>query len=174
MMNHEKNIEKIIDIYNSRVQSVIKRFFSSDEDVQDLKQEVFIKTWKNIDAYQGKSDFWFWLNKITVNVCRDHLRSKKAKTSLNMSADEEELVQTIPDKKRGPELTVISTERHKLILDSINKLNPKLKEVLILHDIEELTYEEISKKIKCPVGTVKSRLFNARKNLKEELVCIIN
>jgi len=134
-MTNPKNIDEIINHYNSRVQTVIKRFFSSDEDVQDLKQEVFIKTWKNLNKYQGKSDLWCWLNKITVNVCRDHLRSKKAKTSLNLSG-EEELMQNIPDKKTGPEKTVISTERHKLILNSINKLNPKLREVLILHDIE--------------------------------------
>ena len=172
-MTNPKNIDEIIDRYNSRIQTVIKRFFSSDEDVQDLKQEVFIKTWKNLNKYQGKSEFWCWLNKITVNVCRDHLRSKKAKTSLNLSG-EDELMQNIPDKKTGPEKTVISTERHKLILNSINKLNPKLREVLILHDIEELTYEEISKKVDCPIGTVKSRLFNARKILKEQLANLMN
>lgn len=173
-MTNPKNIDEIVNRYNSRIQMVIKRFFHSDEDIQDLKQEVYIKTWKNLNKYQGKSDLWCWLNKVTVNVCRDHLRSKKAKTSLNVSADEEELFQNIPDKKTGPETNVISTERHRLIMDAINQLNPKLKEVLILHDIDELTYEDISKKVNCPVGTVKSRLFNARKVLKEQLAYLIN
>ncbi|MCK7483752.1 MAG: sigma-70 family RNA polymerase sigma factor [Candidatus Moduliflexus flocculans] len=75
----------------------------------------------------------------------------------------------IPDKKQTPEVNAVLSERHKLILNAINKLNPKLKEVVILYDIEDLTYEQISEKIKCPIGTVKSRLFNARKILKSEL-----
>ena len=79
------------------------------------------------------------------------------------------LFSNLPDKNALQIKIFCLKERHKLIIGAIDKLNKKHREVLILHDIEELTYEEISKKVNCPVGTVKSRLFNARKELKQEL-----
>lgn len=171
MINY-KNIEEIIDSYNIKVQGVIRRFVKTESDIQDIEQEVYIKTWKNISQYKGNSSLWGWINKITVNTCKDHLRSVKSR--LTIGADSEEIIQNIPDKSVSPENLTIFTERHKLILDSINKLNSKLKETIILYDIEELSYDEIAEKLNCPVGTVKSRLFNARRILKQELQDLLN
>lgn len=171
MINY-KNIEEIIDSYNTKIQSVIRKFVKTGNDIEDIEQEVYIKTWKNMSQYSGKSNLWCWINKITVNTCKDHLRSSKSRIFINN--DTEEIIQNTPDKIPSPEKLSIFTERHKLILNAVNKLNPKLKEVVTLYDIEELTYEEISKKIKCPIGTVKSRLFNARKILKQELKDLLN
>lgn len=157
-------IEEIIGLYNTRVQSVIRKFF--DNDIEDVEQEVYIKTWKNLSNYRGDANFWSWLNKITVNTCKDRLRKK---SPVSIVDNEEEQTHQIQDKTVNLENKAIFTERHEIILKSINKLNPKFREVIILHDIDDLTCEEISQKIKCPAGTVKSRLFNARKILRQEL-----
>ncbi|OGI23526.1 MAG: hypothetical protein A2287_00970 [Candidatus Melainabacteria bacterium RIFOXYA12_FULL_32_12] len=171
MINH-KDIENIIESYNAKIQGVIKRFNKTENDIDDIKQEIYIKTWKNISKYRGDSNIWSWLNKITINTCKDYLRSSKS--HLMTDSDPEKIIQNIPDKKLCPEKNTILSERQKLILDSINKLNPKLREVIILYDIEDLTYEEIANKTKRPIGTVKSRLFNARKALREELKTLLN
>lgn len=171
-MNETRNIDEIIDCYGSRVQGVIKRFLKTPNDIEDLEQEVYIKTWKNLSRHKEKTGFWSWINTITINTCKDHLRSTRKHQIIADS--EEEILENIADKALNPEKLTVMNERHKLILNGINKLNPKYKEVLMFHDIEELTYEEISRKLKCPVGTVKSRLFNARKALKEELSSLLS
>src|SRR3989339_409855 len=167
-MVNAKDIEEIVGSYNSRIQGVIRRFLGSENDVEDVKQEVYIKTWKNISKYRGQASLWSWINRITINTCKDHLRS--GKKFQYVTSEDEEIIQNVPDKGLSPDKAIIFTERHRQILDSIDKLSPKLREIVILYDIEELTYEEIALRIKCPVGTVKSRLFNARKALREELI----
>ena len=86
-----------------------------------------------------------------------------------MTIDDDEAVLRVADKKTTPELKLIQTERQKQISKAINSLKPKFKEVIMLSEIQNLTYEEISKKINCPVGTVKSRIYNAKKELAEKL-----
>ena len=79
----------------------------------------------------------------------------------------------ITDNKQTPESFLIQKERQKQISNAINELKPKLKEVIMLYEIENQSYEEIAKKLKCPIGTVKSRLYNAKKELSIMLVDLI-
>lgn len=171
-MINNKSIEDVIGEYNSKIQNVIKKFNKAESDVEDIKQEVYIKTWKNISKFNKEINQWGLLKRITVNTCIDHFRTNKK--HIKETYADQDILNNLPSPKATLEQKVIFTERHKQILNSINKLNPKLKEVITLYDIEELSYEEISNKLNCPVGTVKSRLFNARKVLKEELKDLIN
>ena len=75
----------------------------------------------------------------------------------------------IKDKKASPELRLIKNERQKRIMDAINHLKPKFKEVIIYSEIYGYTYEDCAKKFNCPVGTIKSRIYNAKKELAEQL-----
>lgn len=166
-MTNTKNLENIIGLYGSRIHNVIKKFTKVDSDIEDIKQEIYIKTWKNLPVFNGSSVHWGWLNKVAVNTCIDYFRSsKKRQNEIRVDKD---VLENIKSNQENTEVKIIFTERHKLILSAIDKLPPKFREVIILHDIEELTYEEISLKIKCPIGTVKSRLFTARKILRENL-----
>ena len=139
---------------------------------EDIEQEVYIRTWKNIDKYTESGKFKSWINTITANLCRDYLKSSYFKYSQNSVIEEEELIQ-IKDDKETPETQLIRKQRHKRIMDAIDKLKPKLKEVIIMYEMEEMSYEQIAQKIKCPVGTVRSRLFNARKELSITLQDLI-
>ncbi len=169
-----KNINNIINDYNNKIQNVINNFFNSHEDIEDIKQQVYLKVWKNSDKYQQGS-LWGWLRKITVNTCYDNLRKNKNNiVYLNNDKENDDLINLVPDKKSGPETLADLSERHKIILNAINTLNEKHKDVIILYDIYELSQEEISQKLNCPVGTVKSRLFNARKQLQTKLKDLID
>lgn len=139
---------------------------------EDIEQEVYIRTWKNIDKYKEEGKFKSWINTITANLCRDYLRSSYFKHSQNTVTEEDDLIQ-IRDEKQDIESEFIAKQRQKRIIDAIDNLKPKFKEVIIMYEMQEMSYEEISKKIKCPVGTVRSRLFNARKELSITLSDLI-
>lgn len=170
MTNNKKSIiNEIVKNYNSKIQTVINKFLLQNNS-DEIKQEVYIKTWKNIDKYNSKYSMWTWLNTITANTCKDFIKKNK-KHQRNVAIEDHQ--EFIPNKETCLTTKLTSKDRQKVILNAINKLKPKFKEIIIYYDIEELTYEEISLKIKCPIGTVKSRLFNARQQLKNELQDLI-
>ncbi len=135
---------------------------------EDIEQEVYIKTWRNIEKYKEKGKFKNWINTITVNICRDYLRSNTFKQSKNNIQEDENILQ-IRDIKSDTEGQLLRKERIEQVIKAIDKLKPKLREVIVMYEMKNMTYEEISKLTGCPVGTVKSRLYNARKELSTEL-----
>ncbi|MEI7474048.1 MAG: sigma-70 family RNA polymerase sigma factor [bacterium] len=160
-------IKNVINEYNGRVRSTIKGFFKNsidDDEVDDIEQTVYIKTWKNFHKVENSTSLLGWIKTVTINTCKDFTKSKKA-----FACSDEEMFNQIKDNKPIPLQKALLNERHQTIINAINLLPPKFKEVVILHDIEELTHDAIAKKLNCPAGTIKSRLFKARRLLKEEL-----
>lgn len=141
-------------------------------DNEDIEQEVYIRTWKNIDKYKEQGKFKSWINTITANLCRDYLKSSYFKNATNFVTEDDELIQ-IKDNKDSVEDAFIKKIRQKKILDAIDKLKPRFKEVVIMYEMQDMSYEEISSKLKVPTGTVRSRLFNARKELSITLKDLI-
>lgn len=162
-------MKQIVENYKYGIKKIIKNITGSSND--DIEQEVYIKTWANLDKYNENGKFKNWINTIAANICRDYLRSSNFKNSLLSQG--EELLMTVTDLKKNPEDNFSTKQRQKIILNAINQLNPKLKQVIVLYEIKELNYEEISKIIKCPIGTVKSRLYKARKELSIKLKDLI-
>ncbi len=160
----------IIEKYKNNIRKIISNITGSIN--EDIEQEVYIKTWKNIDKYKEQGKFKSWINTITANVCRDYMKSSFQKHSSQIKSEEEELIQ-IKDEKETPESAFITKQKRKTVIKAINSLKPKLREVIIMYEMQELSYEEIAKRIKCPVGTIRSRLFNARKELSIKLKDLI-
>ena len=173
--NVKKNNVDMTDIirtYGKNIQSLIMSI-TGKNNVHDLEQEIYIKIWKNFSNYKNKGNLWSWIKCITVNTCKDHLKSKQFKQNKKTDFEETSFFH-IKDKKLAPDRLLITNERQKTIINAIENLKPGLKQVIILYDIKEMSYEEISRNIECPVGTVKSRLFNARKQLRNELKELLN
>ncbi len=139
---------------------------------EDIEQEVYIRTYKNLDKYKESGKFKSWISTITANLCRDYMKSAYFKHSQNMVTEEDELIQ-IKDEKESIEDTFIRKQRQKQIIDAIEKLKPKLREVIVMYEMKDMNYEQIAEKLNCPVGTVRSRLFNARKELSITLKDLI-
>ena len=135
---------------------------------EDIEQEVYIRAWKNLDKYKEEGKFKSWINTIAANICRDYLGSCDYKKSNLCMVDVDEVAK-VAGTIVGPEEKMLSEIRQSEILGAIEKLRPKYKEVIVLYEIKGLNYEQISKKIKCPVGTIKSRLYNARQELSISL-----
>ena len=164
-------MKEIIEKYKYSVMSIIKNFTGSRN--EDIEQEVYIKVWKNRANYNEQNKFTQWINTITANTCRDYLKSKSNKIALE-NYDDDETLNSIRDKEASePEKILDKKERQKAILKAVDTLPKKMKEVIILYEFEGKNYEEISKKLNIPTGTVKSRLSNARSELKEKLQHLI-
>ena len=142
-------MKEIISAHKERIKAIIKKLTGSYND--DIEQEVYIKTWKNLDNYREEGKFSQWISALTANVCRDYFKSRQYK----MEARQEEIL----DAKA----------RQKVILKAVDSLPRKLRQIVVWYEFEELSYDEIARKTGLPAGTVKSCLFNARKILSEKL-----
>ena len=135
-------------------------------DNEDIEQEVYIKVWQNKEEYQEKGKFSQWINTITINLCRDFFRSKTYRQK-QIEVQNEDLV--LQDTSKNAEEIYDERKRQKMILNAVDELPYKLRQIVILFEFEELSYEQISKKTGLPIGTIKSRLLYARKTLREKL-----
>ena len=156
------DVKEIISNHGSTVRNIIKRI--TNEHNEDLEQEIYTKIWKNSDKYQEKGSIQAWIRTISANLSKDYLKSSQKKLSDN-STNDETVLSFVQDSKDTPESLLIKRERQKMISAAINNLKPKFREVIMLYEIENQSYEDISQKLKCPIGTVKSRLYNAKKEL---------
>ena len=160
------DFKEIIKKNQNNVQNIIKLI--TKEENEDLEQEVYIRVWKNSKKYSEQGNFKSWINTIAKNVSKDYLKSAYRKNLQNSTSDDN-ILTTIKDKKETPELKVIKNERQTQIINAINSLKPKFKEVIMLCEIQGYSYEDCARKLKCPLGTVKSRIYNAKKELADKL-----
>ncbi len=159
-------MKEIINKYKYGIKTIIKNITGNYN--EDLEQEVYIKAWKNQDKYKEKNNFAAWIYKIAQNTSKDFLKSAYVRNQKNTEDDEDKLL-LVKDSKQNPESSFNAKLRQKRIIEAIEKLPAKQREVIVLYDMHDMSYEDIAKKINCPVGTVRSRLYNARKELAEKL-----
>lgn len=164
------DFKKVVEQNKNNVRAIIRLI--TKETNEDLEQEVFLKVWKNSHKYKEQGAFSSWINTIAKNVSKDYLKSAQKKFYDKTKSQDEEL-NIIKDKKATPELTLIHHEREKIIINAVESLKPKFKETVMLCEIYGYTYEQAAKKLKCPVGTVKSRLYNAKKELANILADLL-
>lgn len=160
------DFNKVIQSNKQNIKNIIRLI--TKEDNEDLEQEVYVKIWKNSEKYKEKGSIKSWISTITRNTSLDYLKSSYHK--VNQTSTSDDLVITnIKDQKTSPEDNILKQERQKKIITAINKLKPKFKEVIIMCEINGYTYEQCAEKLKCPLGTIKSRIYNAKKELAEKL-----
>ena len=160
------NFNEVIKANKQNIKNIIRLI--TKEDNEDIEQEVYVKIWKNSKQYEEKGSLKSWISTIAKNASLDYLKSSHHKVSQTSTSDDF-VVTNIKDKKQTPDTTAERQERQKKIIKAINQLKPKFKEVIIMCEINGYTYEECAQRLKCPLGTIKSRLYNAKKELAEKL-----
>ena len=160
------DFKDIIENNKTNVRNIIRLI--TKETNEDLEQEVFVRVWKNKDKYTEKGSLRSWINTVAKNISKDYLRLASRRHEQNATSDDE-VVNAIKDTKVTPELRLQSKIREKRIIKAIDNLRPKLKEVIMLCDIEGYTYEEAAATLNVPIGTIKSRIFTAKKELAQKL-----
>jgi RNA polymerase sigma-70 factor (ECF subfamily) len=151
---------ELVEKYESDIFTYCLYILRNREDAKDLTQETFLKAFLKIQSLKKDEDFKFWLLRIARNSCYKKLRRLKI---------EKNFIDLEEEKKFSIDEEVIKDERREKLIDAINKLNKKDKEILILRDIEGYSYDEISKILKLSLNLVKVRIHRARKNLKKIL-----
>jgi len=165
----------LVETYGDRIYSYLARMLSDREEAQDLAQETFVRAWESMGRFRGGASFGTWLYRIATNLAIDALRRKRRR-SVEQSLDapiesaEGHTEWQIRDPDRPPDEQAASRELTREVWRAVGEMAPKLRAVLIMYDFQQMSYEEISQSLSVPLGTVKSRLFNARKMLREKLV----
>ncbi len=162
---------KLIDAYQNRVFGFVRKMVPDAEEAADVVQDTFIRAYQAIHRFDGRSSVRTWLFRIAYNLCVDRSRKvDRSPTELRIDASSEENeVFDIPDTRWNPEGVILDEELMTLVEAGIASMSEKLRSVLLLHDKEDMSYEEIANILALPIGTVKSRLFLARTHLQNVL-----
>jgi len=162
--------------YQNRIFNTCYRILGNYEDANDSAQDVFISVFRSLKKFRFRSSFSTWIYRITINTCRNKLRSasyrRRRKTlRLDQTVDQEDRSSSleIGDERRTPEKELTRKEKWILIQQAIDSLPESQKTIVILRDIDGFTYEEISSITELNLGTVKSKLARARKTLQDKL-----
>ena len=175
--NDDAAFSEVVGRYKAKIYNYIYRMTGSSEDAEDLTQEVFIRMYTSIDSFRGQSSLNTWLFRIAGNLCIDRFRRSKNRPpaySLDEPAGDAAQTQEIADRTYEPHRLLENVEMAEQIQQALSQLPEKLRATLLLHDIEGMPYEEIAQVVGCPLGTVKSRLFNARMHLRQQLSGYVN
>jgi RNA polymerase sigma-70 factor (ECF subfamily) len=167
--------EELVVMYQKQVYNLGYRMMGSEEDACDMAQEAFLKAFRSIRKFNGKSSFGTWVYRIAVNVCIDELRRrKKVKLYPVVHNDNPETGsgKLITDTGDLPEERIERQETRKQVQRAINRLAEDYRAIIILRDIQGRTYQEIAEILDINIGTVKSRISRARQSLKEELIAL--
>ena len=170
--------DELVQRYHERIYATVYHMTSNHEDANDLAQESFIKAFQALKSFKGGSSFYTWLYRIAVNKTINHLKQRKNRihmslNDLDFNAEHDpDLVALISDKTPRREAGL--TELQEKLNAALMKLSEPHRLVVVLHDVQGLSHDEIAKVMKCNIGTVRSRLFYARQQLQAWLSDYLN
>ena len=160
--------EELVLKYEKTVYNLALRMVGDRDDASDMTQEAFIKAYGSLSSFRGDSKFSVWIYRIATNVCLDFLRSKsrKQQVSLTVSDDDDDDAQLdIPDPSSAPEQQLIKKISMQSVEEGLKTLPDKQRQILVMRELGGMSYAEIGKALSLEEGTVKSRIFRARKRL---------
>ncbi len=169
----DKAFRELFELYNRRVYAVAFSVVKNQQDALDIVQDAFIKVHKHINTFQGTSSFYTWLYRIAMNLAIDHVRKVRRvvdfddRIGVRDDAVKEPLMPSMGNGNPGK--TVVRKELTKKINQALDSLPEYHKAVIMLREVEGLSYEEMAQILQVPKGTVMSRLFHARRKMQESL-----
>ena len=161
--------EQLVAAYEQKAYYTALQFVNNPEDAKDLSQDCFVKAYKAIKTFDINSPFFPWFYKIIKNHCLNFLKKNQRVRSDYMSQMEEDNHQQFEDSRQPTpsDWFVNDDVRHKL-WQAIERLKPDFREIIVMKHFHNLSYKEIAVALQIPIGTVMSRLFNARQELREK------
>lgn len=165
--------ETLVLEYEKNVYNIALRMTGNSEDAADMTQEAFIKAYNSLQSFRADSKFSVWLYRIVSNVCLDFLRSKNRRPTVSLSVEDDDGEDTqldVADESQSPELLLDRKLTRESVRRGLDSLPPDYRQILLLREIQGLSYDEIAQALGLEVGTVKSRIFRARKRLCNFLI----
>ena len=164
----QESFEKLVRLYEKRVFSLTSRMCRNSADAEEAAQEAFLAAWQALPAFRGDASFATWLYRLVSNACVDILRREgRHQVMAGPSLDDEESSPEPPDKSPSPHALA---ELRRQIEAGLAALPPEYRQVLILREIHQCTYDEIAQICSIDLGTVKSRINRGRKRLRKILL----
>ena len=163
----------LVEDQSKVVYNLCLRMVNNEQDAYDLSQDAFLKAYTNLSLFRGDSKYSSWLYKLTTNVCLDFLRKRSRQKTVPLTYetdDGEQEYLPIPDETFSPETEAERRELRSSVRRGLSQLPEGQRQILILREIGQLSYEEIAGQLGLEAGTVKSRIFRARKKLCDILI----
>lgn len=167
------DFEKLVTAYEKNVYNIVLRMVGDPDDAADMTQETFIKAYRALSGFRGDSKFSSWLYRIASNVCLDFLRSRSRHPQVSLSTVDEDDRATfeLPDMRQNPEEQLMKKLGMEAVRRGLEQLPEQQRQILVLRELGGLSYAELAQTLGLEEGTVKSRIFRARKRLCALLLC---
>jgi RNA polymerase sigma-70 factor, ECF subfamily len=163
----------LVERYQGRIYNIVYGMVRNQEDAEDLAQDAFVKAFRKIDTFRLESKFYTWLCRIAVNTALDHLRkmSRRPTSEFDESIGTKDAEGNFIDQHNidNPEANSVNEQLRLRLIAEVEKLPEDQKQVIVLREVDGLSYREISEIMDVPEGTIMSRLYYARKRLQDAL-----
>ena len=165
----ESALGELVRMYENKAYHLALRMCGNAEDASDVAQDAFLAAWRGLPSFRGESGFSTWLYRLVSNAAIDYLRRTKHQRG-NVSLDDEELNLDAPDESPSPHDAAESNDLKDAVAKSLKELSDDHRTVLVMREVQELSYEEIAQTLSLDLGTVKSRISRARNHLRKILL----
>ena len=165
----ESAFSELVRIYENKAYHLALRMVGNAEDAYDVAQDAFLAAWRGLPSFRGESGFSTWLYRLVSNAAIDHLRRTKHQRG-NVSLDDEELNLDAPDDSPTPQEAAEERDLKEAVAAGLKELSDDHRTVLVMREVQELSYEEIADSLQLDLGTVKSRISRARTHLRKILL----
>ena len=163
--------EQLVHLYEKRVLALTTRMCKNPADAEEAAQEAFLSAWQGLPFFRGDASFSTWLYRLASNACVDLLRREgRRQSAAGPSLNDEEVQLEVPDTAPSPQEQAERSELRQQIEAGLQALTPDHRQVLLLREMHQLSYDEIAQTLDVDVGTVKSRINRGRKQLRNFLL----
>ncbi len=167
-----KAFRKLVEKYKKPAFFIALGLVGNRDDAYDISQEAFIRVYANLRKFDPDRSFFSWFYVILSNLCKNHLRGREIREKYVKSADAE--MEYLKNQIPSPEVLLERNERSLRLWEEISKLPYEFKEIIVLKHFQGFSYKKISEMLEIPMGSVMSRLYYARKKLKDNLKDMLN
>jgi len=165
--------EELVERYHGKIYGLTYNMTSNREDAEDLTQDVFVKAFEALPRFKGKSSFYTWIYRIAVNKTINYRKKRNRKRTLSLDQFDQDIktddVYHALTAKGSPLRNISLTELQEKLNEALQLLSEKHRTVVVMHDMQGIPHDEIAKVVGASVGTVRSRLFYARRQMQAEL-----
>ena len=169
-----KAFQKLVEKYKKPAFFIALGLVGNRDDAYDLSQEAFIRVYTSMREFNPRYKFFSWFYTILSNLCKNHLRNLEVRKNYIKSGMVNAEMNHLKQRTLSPDMLVEKNEMNLRLWEEITKLPYEFKEIIVLKHFQELSYKEISEMLNIPMGSVMSRLYYARKKLRENLWDILN
>ncbi len=165
--------DELVERYHGKIYGLTYNMTSNREDAEDLTQEVFMKAFEALPRFQGKSSFYTWIYRIAVNKTINYRKKRNRKRALSLDQFDQDIktddVYHELTTKGSPLRNISLSELQEKLNEALQHLSEKHRTVVVMHDMQGIPHDDIAKVVGASVGTVRSRLFYARRQMQTEL-----